>query len=418
LQFGIKNIRRLRDVPPIELKPITLLVGRNSSGKSSFLRLFPLLRQSLMTRTSSPILWYGDLVDFGTYSTAVSNGSSDNEITFAFELDHVDIETEKWTITEEGYYQTESRQHSNVSFEVTIGPTQIEHTISRPPEAERTTVRKIILTCESPAIRFEIQIDSQQRITSLDVDGFNFVEHFPDLALAITPGTILPELLFVTKEEESRTFRRRRGENEIGRALTELAPSQLAKSLDEDLAELISGFLARRPLTREDILSAGLASDNKRWYKFIQQVAADQSPNGLYVKMRSLVALAVLSELLRHVDQQLRNILAGVLYIGPARARSERYYRYQDLSVSEIDPDGKNFPMFLNSLSYFQVKRLSDWIESLFGYGVQVGREGGHISINLVAKGHTSNIVDTGMVGVNDSTNYAPIFYLLNEHRY
>ena len=40
MKFGIKNLRRLRNVPPIELKPITLLVGRNSSGKSSFLRLF------------------------------------------------------------------------------------------------------------------------------------------------------------------------------------------------------------------------------------------------------------------------------------------------------------------------------------------------------------------------------------------
>jgi predicted ATPase len=32
----------------------------------------------------------------------------------------------------------------------------------------------------------------------------------------------------------------------------------------------------------------------------------------------------------------------------------------------------------------------------LFGYGVSVQREGGHISINLVAKGNISNIVDTG----------------------
>ncbi|TQQ21711.1 AAA family ATPase, partial [Vibrio cholerae] len=31
----------------IEIKPLTVLLGKNSSGKSSFLRTFPLLRQSV-----------------------------------------------------------------------------------------------------------------------------------------------------------------------------------------------------------------------------------------------------------------------------------------------------------------------------------------------------------------------------------
>ncbi len=76
LKFGIDNVRRLEHVDPIEIKPITLLLGRNSGGKSTFLRTFPLFRQSLMTRTSSPILWYGDLVDFGSFDTVLGEGCS------------------------------------------------------------------------------------------------------------------------------------------------------------------------------------------------------------------------------------------------------------------------------------------------------------------------------------------------------
>jgi predicted ATPase len=52
--------------------------------------------------------------------------------------------------------------------------------------------------------------------------------------------------------------------------------------------------------------------------------------------------------------------------------------------------------MFLNSLRDYQIARLSNWIERLFGYGVTIRREGGHISIDLTAKGNISNIVDTG----------------------
>lgn len=41
------NFRNIADSGEIELKPLTILVGKNGSGKSSFLRLFPLLQQSM-----------------------------------------------------------------------------------------------------------------------------------------------------------------------------------------------------------------------------------------------------------------------------------------------------------------------------------------------------------------------------------
>jgi AAA15 family ATPase/GTPase len=54
--FGVKNLRCLIDTGQIPIKPITILVGRNSSGKSTFLRAFPLLRQSVENPRRSPIL--------------------------------------------------------------------------------------------------------------------------------------------------------------------------------------------------------------------------------------------------------------------------------------------------------------------------------------------------------------------------
>ena len=94
--------------------------------------------------------------------------------------------------------------------------------------------------------------------------------------------------------------------------------------------------------------------------------------------------------------EQLVDIFRGVVYIGPARSRSERYYRYQELSVSEIDPDGTNFPMFLNSLTSQQIETFSGWVLDLFGYGVKISRREGHISINVFSSGTSMNIVDTG----------------------
>jgi len=81
---------------------------------------------------------------------------------------------------------------------------------------------------------------------------------------------------------------------------------------------------------------------------------------------------------------------------GPARSRSERYYRFQELAVSEIDPDGTNFPMFLNSLNKIQIEGFSEWVRRLFGYGVGISRKEGHLTINVVYPHHQMNIVDTG----------------------
>ncbi len=72
----IKNLRRLVDTGLVKLKPITLLVGANSSGKSTFLRVLPLFKQSVNAKIIGPILWYGREVDFGSYSTALRKGAS------------------------------------------------------------------------------------------------------------------------------------------------------------------------------------------------------------------------------------------------------------------------------------------------------------------------------------------------------
>jgi predicted ATPase len=90
ISYSVENIRRLAQVEPIEIRPITVLVGRNSAGKSTFLRSLPLIRQSIETRSSAPILWYGDLVDFGDFKTAVSEDGKAGTAIFSFKVDHLE----------------------------------------------------------------------------------------------------------------------------------------------------------------------------------------------------------------------------------------------------------------------------------------------------------------------------------------
>jgi len=89
-KIQIKNIRSLKDSGQIALSPITLLVGENSSGKSTFLRLFPLIKQSISKQTDGPLLWAGDVddyIDSGSFAETITNdGSTTMMLCFSFPI--------------------------------------------------------------------------------------------------------------------------------------------------------------------------------------------------------------------------------------------------------------------------------------------------------------------------------------------
>ena len=86
------NIRSLLNNDYIDLKPLTILVGKNSVGKSTFARTFPLLRQSSEANKKSPLLWYGKYVDFGDYDTAINKYNKSNGIDLGFKFKFSPIE--------------------------------------------------------------------------------------------------------------------------------------------------------------------------------------------------------------------------------------------------------------------------------------------------------------------------------------
>jgi len=84
--FRIQNFMGFADSGWIELRPITLLFGRNSSGKSAILRALLLLQQSMSaTAESGPLLFAAeDGFDFGDYHAMVRNHAPKEYITFSF----------------------------------------------------------------------------------------------------------------------------------------------------------------------------------------------------------------------------------------------------------------------------------------------------------------------------------------------
>ena len=92
-KLRIMNLRSIADSHDIELKPIMILLGANSSGKSSFLRSFPLFAQSVDKKLRGPVAWFDtSFVDFGDFKTAKNKYAPDQEgIIFSYQMSSVDV---------------------------------------------------------------------------------------------------------------------------------------------------------------------------------------------------------------------------------------------------------------------------------------------------------------------------------------
>lgn len=93
LSYRIRNIKSFVDSGEIEVKPITIFVGRNSCGKSSLVRFPAVLAQTVIAEGDSPLRFYGNMVDYGNYEDVIHFGSSEK---MSFELKYsIDVKNNK-----------------------------------------------------------------------------------------------------------------------------------------------------------------------------------------------------------------------------------------------------------------------------------------------------------------------------------
>lgn len=89
----LQNFMAFEDTDWVELRPITLLFGRNSSGKSALIRALLLLRQSLLPPDDRLFMFstpYG--VDIGGFREMAHRGKEDSIVRFHFRCSDVELE--------------------------------------------------------------------------------------------------------------------------------------------------------------------------------------------------------------------------------------------------------------------------------------------------------------------------------------
>ncbi len=391
ISYSVENIRRLSHVEPIEIRPITVLVGRNSAGKSTFLRSLPLIRQSIETRSSAPILWYGDYVDFGDFKTATSGNDKTEEAVFSFKISDLSA-----------YYRTPVSYRVNAFLayrrqKISLENINIRYFVGA--ESGKTVLKKIRLEIPSENIECEISYRGRSGTSgTVVINGEENSQISLNHQIVNVNNNLFsqPFLLSKTKNQTSGIRRRSSYQAVLAEELKKVLKREIKRISSDDTFDLeVANILTLNGELEHEwdqLISNSSTITFSNFYTGLKNSKKSKLKDQIYTfqkAFRSLQALDV-------VNERLTTFFRGVGYLGPARAASERYYRKQELEVSEILPNGSNFPMFLDSLSDHQKHAFSEWVENIFGYGVELASFEGHISINLRAGKNSVNVTDTG----------------------
>ncbi|MFZ7131778.1 MAG: AAA family ATPase [Eubacteriales bacterium] len=385
----LQNLKCFKDSGEIPIKPITVLVGKNSSGKSTFLRTFPLFRQSIESRTRGPILWYGQYVDFGSYNDAVRRDSSDPNKRISF--------TYTTTIIKDQQRFNRFLFYSNRVFHFRIKDNEthykVRFTIGLESKQKISYFPEISLVFDWGC--FCIRINEKSEVNSLSINNKEYIDLFKNQIKIFESDSFFPTN-FVTKSDKNK-----QEVNTFFKVHFEKPLYAMLKSLNHKSTtdEKLSKILQRQTITdRESFLS-----DLKMYSKYLdlkvwgRNISKWTVENQTFQKFYDYYLLCFIPDLLEMVDYEFCHTMENVHYIAPVRASAERYYRIQDLSVDDVDFQGKNLPMFIQALGNTVKKQFQDWVEKNFNFIPDVETEKGHLSLLIrTPEGFAFNIADKG----------------------
>lgn len=386
--LGAKNLRSLKVLEPVLFKPINILVGRNSAGKSSFARLLPLLKQSSERRKRSPILWWGRLVDFGTFDDVYSSFSTDGfiDLTLCIETDRA------FALSRRVFYRDEP------SLEA---PSQIQATFRLGKSEDGVTVLRE-LHLDVFGVMIELAFTGED--VSVKVNGRVHLEP-SNVKLTWTQGQLMPIVRTVNvvpgpapdavSDESLFSPRRvaRFGSERVRRAISNF----MHGNTQEDRKEEIADRLPIAPLVDLLRFCRGLPSATVTWRSTLSQITVNSAA---LRTLQSAIVLYKLEGLLSLLDDAAQRYLSEVGYLEPLRATAQRYYRREEISTDELDPKGLNTPFFIQGLTARERESLQQWTAENFGFVLSLKNVGGHLSLNIQPTGDDAvsrNMADVGL---------------------
>jgi len=387
MQIRIKNFRSFKDTGFIDIKPITILIGKNSAGKSSFIRTFPMLKQSVEEKTRSPILLYGNYVDFGSYKDIKPHFNNDNdsyELNFILNKDIFNEINRYRRFNRYGYgyvkhYTKESFFDIGFNLKFEEDKKNVLH------------IKEIGLKFLNNEVKIFLNY-SKKQVEDISINS-NIIINTSHNIKFIDRGDFLFEFYQADTKNEDRMSRRFSLEALLQKLiLNEISKYVHGRTEDETKWNIIEGIQISNDTS---ILEQMTKKYPSSWYSNVSKWTTK------HIQFQTIKNLLIVHEVVNSylyaINNYMKYLFLNINYIAPLRATAERYYRIQHLAVNEVDPNGKNLPFFLDSLTDGQDEDFKNWTNENFGFKVNISKSEGHYSIKIIHEDkYETNLSDMG----------------------
>ena len=368
----LKNLRSLVDTGDIEIKPLNIILGSNSSGKSTFLRFFPLLKQTINRKIRGVLFWSGydqNDVDFGDFDTAVNNQKGHDKMEFSFSFDVSKNEIIKYA----RFYKLNKR-----SFFEKV-PKFNKTTISICLEKNKSNELERISRVTISILGEDITIDVQSKKINIGDREYGLLTSDNGYIHRLDSVFQLNNLL----DSE------------------EILEKELGDIINEINSDDIPTFWEYHDIIKRDLEKLFKVNHDNDEFEIIN--VKELSKNELII-YKDILLIKFLEIILKISDNYITSYFNKSVYIAPIRATAERYYRLRNLSIEEVDSSGGNLVDFLYNLDNEMFQQFQKWTNVFLGFQVEkdvIGYDGinkGYVSIYIRKSGDQNryNLSDTG----------------------
>ena len=328
-EFRWKNFRCFENTGWIDIKPLTIFIGPNNSGKTSLITPLLLMKQSLESLDpEAPLKIKGEYVNLGSYKQFVTNHDISSKIEFEIrflqkKILKGDKKPRKNDLTRVKLIFREGRGRIRVKL----------HTF----EVESENGLFIRRTLKKNSKNYSLTVKKQ-----MDTGKYERINYTDDTIENILLSHKPHNFLFFSQEI-----------------------SDNLRVYQDKKREEIMKFIRNRPFTiNENVIAK----------KFKEQ---DRISNEIYFYTKPT----------NEVSLVLQDILERIDYVGPLRDKPERVYEISGDRPQSVGPTGKYAPEILYIYKRKYLKKVNDWLEE-FNPNVSVNVDGsfaeGTLKLNLV----------------------------------
>lgn len=355
-KLRLRNYRCFDDTGDIELKPVTLLLGANSSGKSSFIKFFPLLQQSLETKVNGLFLWDGQYVDFKDFKNTVRNGEGEISIDY--------------TIGLLGFSAPFVRKEQQLR-DVVVSMTICEK------EEYYDYLKELNIRIAKDEIKYIFS--REDNTCSVEVNGSKPSGYANEKISTDFDKNLFPTLRYEYQGNDIK----------INGPVSQLALIELNDFFGKEKKSGLDLLLNEGIL---DLFALKLSKVKEEIRKRKPEEAEER-----VIHATNLVLYMLAGQLVKAVNDYFAEMSRHFSYVLPLRSIMSRYYRFQNRNVDNIDPDGDNLAMFLNSLSKKRFDDFNKWLFDIFKFRLSITKTEGHVELYIEENDKPKrNLVDVG----------------------